>query len=81
VATSTLTTASGFAALLVASHNGLKSMGMVACIGLITTLVVSFTVLAAVMQVLWDRRERNSGDKGSSVPPASEQSDKPGHAA
>ncbi|ATB28818.1 efflux RND transporter permease subunit [Melittangium boletus] len=81
VATSTLTTASGFAALLVASHNGLKSMGMVACIGLITTLVVSFTVLAAVMQVLWDRRERNSGDKGSNAPPAAERSDKPGHAA
>ncbi|OJT19730.1 export protein [Archangium sp. Cb G35] len=55
VASSTLTTAAGFAALMVASHNGLKSMGVVACIGLITTLVVSFTVLAAVMQVLWDR--------------------------
>ncbi len=55
VASSTLTTAAGFAALMVASHNGLKSMGIVACIGLITTLVVSFTVLAAVMQVLWDR--------------------------
>ena len=58
VASSTLTTASGFAALLVASHNGLKSMGIVACIGLITTLIVSFTVLAAVMQVMWDARER-----------------------
>ncbi|WNG50762.1 MMPL family transporter [Archangium minus] len=55
VASSTLTTAAGFAALLVASHNGLKSMGIMACIGLITTLVVSFTVLAAVMQVMWDR--------------------------
>ncbi|WNG61267.1 MMPL family transporter [Archangium gephyra] len=55
VASSTLTTAAGFAALMVASHNGLKSMGVVACIGLITTLVVSFTVLAAVMQVMWDR--------------------------
>jgi hypothetical protein len=55
VASSTLTTAAGFAALLIASHNGLKSMGIVACIGLITTLVVSFTVLAAVMQVMWDR--------------------------
>ncbi len=79
VATSTLTTASGFAALLVASHNGLKSMGLVACIGLITTLIVSFTVLAAVMQVLWDRRARNSGGTGSQTPSAS--GDKPGHAA
>ena len=66
VASSTLTTAAGFAALLVASHNGLKSMGMVACIGLITTLVVSFTVLAAVMQVMWDRNAalRNKGQGG-----------------
>jgi hypothetical protein len=58
VASSTLTTAAGFAALMAASHNGLKSMGIVACIGLITTLVVSFTVLAAVMQVLWDRQPK-----------------------
>jgi hypothetical protein len=64
VASSTLTTAAGFAALLVASHNGLKSMGVVACIGLITTLVVSFTVLAAVMQVMWDRNAAQRKDQG-----------------
>jgi hypothetical protein len=40
----------------VAEHKGLQTMGMVACIGLITTLVVSFTVLAAVMQVMHDQR-------------------------
>jgi uncharacterized protein len=81
VATSTLTTASGFAALLVASHNGLKSMGMVACIGLITTLIVSFTVLAAVMQVLWDRRERKGGPgaQGTNVPPSASGSGTPTH--
>jgi hypothetical protein len=62
VASSTLTTAAGFAALFAASHNGLKSMGIVACIGLITTLVVSFTVLAAVMQVMWDRLPRKLQD-------------------
>jgi hypothetical protein len=61
VASSTLTAVSGFAALLAAGHNGLRSMGTVACIGLITTLVVSFTVLAAVMQLLHDRRVRKSG--------------------
>lgn len=58
VASSTLTAVSGFASLLAAEHNGLRSMGMVACIGLITTLVVSFTVLAAVMQLMHDRRVR-----------------------
>jgi hypothetical protein len=74
VASSTLTTAAGFAALMVASHNGLKSMGIVACIGLITTLVVSFTVLAAVMQVMWDRLPRKVQDGVAhtpSTPPSS----------
>jgi hypothetical protein len=60
VASSTLTAVAGFAALLAASHNGLKSMGLVATIGLITTLVVSFTVLAAVMQLLHDQRVRKA---------------------
>ncbi|WP_224244564.1 efflux RND transporter permease subunit [Hyalangium gracile] len=63
VASSTLTAVSGFAALLAASHNGLRSMGLVACIGLITTLVVSFTVLAAVMQLMHDRRVRKAGQQ------------------
>ena len=56
VAASTLTAIAGFGALFAASHNGLKSMGYVACLGLTTTLVVSFTVLAAVLQILYDRR-------------------------
>lgn len=56
VASSTLTAIAGFGALGLASHNGLKSMGFVACLGLTTTLIVSFTVLAAVLQLLHDRR-------------------------
>jgi predicted RND superfamily exporter protein len=66
---------SGFASLLAASHNGLRSMGLVACIGLITTLVVSFTVLAAVMQVMWDRLPRKLKD-GVLHPPSQQPSDK-----
>lgn len=54
VASSTLTAIAGFGALFAASHNGLKSMGYVACLGLTTTLVVSFTVLAAVLQIMYD---------------------------
>ncbi|SET74333.1 efflux RND transporter permease subunit [Stigmatella erecta] len=71
VASSTLTAVAGFGALLAASHNGLRSMGLVACIGLITTLVVSFTVLAAVMQLLHDRRVRKGGGQspGDALPP------------
>ena len=68
VASSTLTTAAGFAALLVAEHKGLQTMGMVACIGLITTLVVSFTVLAAVMQVMHDQRTAKAGNGSSKEP-------------
>jgi hypothetical protein len=71
VASSTLTAVAGFAALLAASHNGLRSMGLVATIGLITTLVVSFTVLAAVMQLMHDRRSRKQGGDEQQPPAAS----------
>ena len=53
---STLTTVAGFAALIAADHNGIKSIGMVASLGLMTTLLVSFTLLAAVLQVMHDKR-------------------------
>lgn len=56
VASSTLTAIAGFASLMLAPHNGIKSVGLVAALGLTTTLVVSFTVLAAVLQLLHDRR-------------------------
>ena len=56
VASSTLTAIAGFGALFFAQHNGLQSIGYVACLGLATTLVVSFTVLAAVLQLIHDKR-------------------------
>ncbi len=62
VAASTLTTIAGFGALLWASHNGLQSMGMVTCIGLVTTLLVSFTLLGAVLQLMHDRRQERSAE-------------------
>lgn len=58
VASSTLTAIAGFASLFFAEHNGLQSIGYVACLGLTTTLVVSFTVLAAVLQIIYDRAKR-----------------------
>ncbi len=60
VASSTLTAIAGFASLFVASHRGLQSMGFVACLGLTTTLIVSFTVLAAVLQLLYDKRKSSN---------------------
>ncbi len=56
VACSTLTTLAGWAALLFAAHRGLKSMGSLACIGIAATLVVSFTLMLATLQLLHDRR-------------------------
>ncbi|RMG15772.1 MAG: export protein [Deltaproteobacteria bacterium] len=61
VASSTLTTLAGWAALLAAPHGGLRSMGMLACLGMSTTLIVSFTVMPAVLQLLHDRRGRANG--------------------
>lgn len=58
VASSTLTTVAGFASLIFAQHYGLQSIGIVACIGLGTTLLVSFTVLAAVLQVIYDAQQK-----------------------
>jgi predicted RND superfamily exporter protein len=55
VASSTLTAIAGFASLFFAQHQGLRSIGYVACLGLGTTLIVSFTVLAAVLQIIYDR--------------------------
>jgi predicted RND superfamily exporter protein len=57
VASSTLTAIAGFASLFVASHKGLQSIGYVAVLGLATTLIVSFTVLAAVLQLMHNRRK------------------------
>ncbi|MBX7097983.1 MAG: MMPL family transporter [Myxococcaceae bacterium] len=59
VASSTLTAIAGFGALFFAQHNGLKSIGYVACLGLATTLLVSFTVLAAVLQLIHDGRAKS----------------------
>ncbi len=56
VASSTLTTIAGFGSLAFAEHLGLRSIGYVACLGLGTTLLISFTVLAAVLQIMYDAR-------------------------
>jgi predicted RND superfamily exporter protein len=58
VACSTLTTLAGWLALLAAGHRGLKSMGITASIGMAATLIVSFTVMMGLLQLLHDRRSR-----------------------
>ncbi len=73
VASSTLTAIAGFASLLKAKHLGLQSIGLVACIGLATTLLVSFTVLAAVLQLIYDAQGKQmlGEDAHKKAPPAS----------
>ena len=68
VAASTLTTLAGWAALLAAAHRGLQTMGILACLGMTATLVVSFTVMPAVLQLLHDRRTGGKGGSGKKDP-------------
>lgn len=68
VAASTLTAVAGFGAMLWADHNGLRTVGALATIGLIMTLIVSFTVLAAVLQILHDRRTKKPATPNAEEP-------------
>ncbi len=52
VAITTLTTLFGFAGMLSAANPGLQSLGILACIGLGTSLVSSLTMLPALLQWL-----------------------------
>jgi predicted RND superfamily exporter protein len=65
VACSTLTTLAGWAALLAAGHRGLQSMGSLACLGMAATMLVSFSIMPSLLQIVHDRRER-----AKEVPPA-----------
>lgn len=69
VACSTITTLVGWAALLTAAHKGLKTMGVLAFVGMLATLIVSFLVMPAVLQIIDDRRKARAG----SVPSVEEK--------
>jgi predicted RND superfamily exporter protein len=62
VACSTLTSLAGWLALSAAAHRGLKSMGTTAGIGMAATLIVSFTVMMGLLQLLHDRRQRRASE-------------------
>jgi predicted RND superfamily exporter protein len=68
VASSTLTTVVGFGALLAANHHGLQSLGVITCLGLVTTLFTSFTLLGAVLQLMHDRRVRVAKERAATSP-------------
>jgi uncharacterized protein len=58
VMASMLTTIAGWGALLVASHGGLRSMGALACFGIAGALVVSLTIVPAILQIMVDRKSK-----------------------
>jgi hypothetical protein len=66
VACSTLTTLAGWLALTAAAHRGLRSMGILACIGMTATLLVTFTLMPTVLQLLHDRRTAPKASEESS---------------
>lgn len=73
VACSTLTALTGWLALSAAAHRGLKSMGSTASLGMAATLLVSFTVMMGLLQLLHDRRAARARASAARTPSAVEQ--------
>jgi predicted RND superfamily exporter protein len=61
----TLTTMFGFAGMLSASNAGLKSLGLVACIGLTCCMVASLTIFPALLQWVENLSERSDAKRAS----------------
>ena len=62
VACSTLTSLAGWGALLTTNHAGLRSVGLLAVVGMSMALAVSFTIMPSLLQILHDRRVANRTD-------------------
>lgn len=60
VACSTITTLVGWGALLAAAHRGLKTMGVLSCIGMTSILLVTLTIVPPVLQLMHDRRGKKA---------------------
>lgn len=61
IAMSALTTLAGFGGLIFSHHKGLQSLGIFACVGMGASLLVAFTFVPAILQVIEDRQNRKSG--------------------
>lgn len=70
ISASNLTTFAGWVALLVAVHPGVRSMGVVACVGLATTLIVSLTFLPALLELLVEKGWYHLGRASEDAPPS-----------
>ena len=67
VACSTLTSLAGWGALLTTNHAGLRSVGLLAVVGMSMALAVSFTIMPALLQILHDRRSTDTEPDESPV--------------
>jgi predicted RND superfamily exporter protein len=54
------TTAIGFGSLIFAKFKGLRSIGWLALIGITTTFVVTVTVLPALLQIIFDKKNKKN---------------------
>jgi hypothetical protein len=73
VLVTSLTTVAGFAGLLLASHRGLRSLGVVACVGSCAMTLTTIVLLPACLAVgqRWLRGTRVASSPGSvREPPA-----------
>ncbi len=59
IAGSSLTTLVGWASLLVAHHNGLKSMGILASFGIAAAMITTFTILPALLEIASEKHMIN----------------------
>ncbi len=75
VLASMLTAIVAWGALMAADHQGLHSMGTLACLGIIAALVVSLTIVPAILQLVQDRSLRIGA--GEEAEPADEQTADP----
>jgi len=61
---SSITTLIGWVALSTAHHNGITSMGILASFGIIADVVVSFSIMPAMIQIVQDRKEKKLKKSG-----------------
>ncbi len=55
IAMSAFTTLAGFGGLIFSHHKGLASLGIFACVGMTASMLVAFTFVPAILQVIEDR--------------------------
>ena len=64
VMASMITALAGWGALSFANHRGIQSMGLLACLGIASALIVSLTLVPAILQLVSNRdARRDAGDQ------------------